>query len=302
MSTLIALFVFLAIAFALLGLLLLIAGLIGRGIKEPEFVFTNEEKEVLGQDYNGRFHRLIAESNLPLTSGSAIMIVLLSAMTFGALPIVLTDNFLAGACGVLVGAMLPIVFFSVARWWYLRRYKGHLAEALQIVADGLRSGVTLEDSCRLVASEMTTATGTAFEDIARQLNLGKLPVDVFRQTARKIPLPEFQGFAAAVLVHQKSGGDLARLTERLAQSARDRQETKSHLQAVTAGSKLSAFGMVIGGILAVAILSFIEYFDPRVEYISYFLTHEFGTLAIIIAVGLQLLGFLWIWRVLKTDY
>jgi tight adherence protein B len=136
-----------------------------------------------------------------------------------------------------------------------------------------------------------------FDQAEKQFQLGHTPLAILDRLAKRIPLSEFRIFATAVLVHRKAGGNLAALTERLSHTARDRQEIRGHLMAVTAGSRLSAFGMVIGSSIGLAVLAWLE---P--EYLSIFFTHRLGPTLLTIAATLQLLGVFWVWRVLRVNY
>ena len=84
------------------------------------------------------------------------------------------------------------------------------------------------------------------------------------------------------------------LTERMSRAAYDKQEVRNHLLAVTAGSRLSAVGMVVGAIVALLILGWIE---P--DYINAFFKTTKGNWLLATAVALQILGALWVWRILR---
>jgi len=83
----------------------------------------------------------------------------------------------------------------------------------------------------------------------------------------------------------------------MSHSARDRQDVRNHLMAVTSGSRLSAFGMVLGGIIAVAFLTWLE---P--DYVRAFLENPKGPWLLFIAFMLQVVGAIWVWRILKVNY
>jgi tight adherence protein B len=113
---------------------------------------------------------------------------------------------------------------------------------------------------------------------------------------RRVPLPEFRIFATAVVVHRRAGGNLSLLTERMSKASHDRQDVRNHMLAVTAGSRLSAIGMVIGAIVAAALLCWIE---P--DYIDAFLGNPKGPWLLATAVILQVIGGIWVWRILKSS-
>jgi tight adherence protein B len=110
-------------------------------------------------------------------------------------------------------------------------------------------------------------------------------------------MPEFKIFATAVLVHRQTGGNLALLAERLARSARDRSEFHGHVRAVTAGSRLSVLGLTLGTFAAVGIL-----LSLQSEYMADFVNHPLGPTMLVVAGILQIVGFVWVWRVLRVRF
>ena len=70
-----------------------------------------------------------------------------------------------------------------------------------------------------------------------------------------------------------------------------------HVNAVTAGSRLSAFGMVLASIFAVSVLAWLE---P--EYLSAFVNHPLGPTLLAVAIGLLIVGSIWIWRWMRVSY
>lgn len=243
------------------------------------------------------FVRLVEESGLPLSVSAAMLMTVGAGLLCGGIPLILFDHYLGAAIGVIVGMLVPMVVIMLVRWRRIAVMRKAMPETLQIVADAVRSGHTLEEACTLVSREMSGPLREEFAQAAHQFQLGHAPMSILNRLARRIPLAEFRIFATAVMVHRRAGGNLAALTERLSHTARDRQEIRGHLMAVTAGSRLSAIGMVVGSLLALAVLSFLE---P--DYLRTFFTHRLGPTLLMIAGALQLIGALWVWRVLRVNY
>jgi tight adherence protein B len=243
------------------------------------------------------FFNFIEESGLPMETNVALMMVLGSGLVFMAVPIVVADNFFYAAIAMLVGLMAPLVVFFVIRWWRLRSMRNALPETLQIVADAVRSGYTLQESCEMVVREAKGPLKAEFAHAQHQFQLGHAPLSIMRRMVRRIPLPEFRVFATAVVVHHRAGGNLSLLTERMARVARDRQEVRGHLMAVTAGSRLSAGGMILGSVASMTLLAIIE---P--DYVGAFVTHPMGPTLLAVACGLMGFGMIWVWRLLKENF
>jgi tight adherence protein B len=246
---------------------------------------------------NGTFFRLVEESGTSMDMNAAMAMVFGGAIVGVGIPLVFFDHLLGAGIGGLVGATIPIVYLSIIRWWRIGAMRKNLPHALQATADAVRGGQTLSEACELVSQEIKGPLGTEFAYAHQQLELGHAPIAVMNRMARRVPLPEFRVFATAVTVHRRAGGNLSLLTERMSRAARDRQEVRSHLLAVTSGSRLSAIGMVAVSIFAAVFLTMLE---P--QYLQAFLNNPKGPWLLATAVGLQVVGGLWVWRILKTSY
>lgn len=286
------------------GAIILAVGLMARDVSttpvdpdsaEAQLIFPRPNPEA--GHLNEWFHQLLEESGSDLETGTALLIVAAFGLTGALTPVVFFDNYLVAAIFLVVGSCLPIVWWVYIGWRRCSEMRVHLAESLQMVADSVRAGHTLEEAADLVARELKGPLGLEFQQCAQQLKLGQAPIAVLARMSRRIPLGEFRVFATAVIVHTRTGGNLAQLTEKMAAASRDRQEFQGHLNAVTAGSRLSAIGLVAGAFLAVIALSWIE---P--DYMGKFIHTDIGPYLAGMAAAMQVVGALWVWQILKVNF
>jgi tight adherence protein B len=288
------------ITFASVTMVLAAAGMFIRDLfarpasaARQRLIFAPEEPE---GDINRAFFRLVEESGSTLDMPTALAVVIGSGIIGAAAPLAFFDNLLAAAGGLILGAVIPILYFSFIRWWRLGGMRKQLPYALQAVADSVRGGQTLSEACELVSKETKGPLGREFAFAHQQLELGHSPISVMNRMVRRVPLAEFRIFATAVVVHRRAGGNLSLLTERMSKAAHDKSDMRNHILAMTAGGRLSAIGMVAAAILAAALLSWME---P--EYVEMFAKSPKGPYLIATAVLLQVIGAVWVWRILKTS-
>jgi tight adherence protein B len=245
-------------------------------------------------DFDRAFFNLVKESGAYVDMSTAVALVVGGAIVGGAIPLVLFENLLGAAGGMVLGASIPVAVLMVKRFFRLRNMRKHLPQALQAVADAVRSGQNLSDACELVSQEIKGPLGEEFAYAHSQLELGHSPIGVMNRMVRRVPLPEFRVFATAVVVHRRAGGNLSLLTERMSKAAHDRTDTRNHMLAVTAGSRLSAIGMVLAGIIALILLGWMQ---P--DYVETFVKHPRGPWLLGTSILLQVVGAIWVWRILK---
>lgn len=262
-------------------------------IERPRLALAPEEPP---GTINRAFFRLVEESGSTLDMATWLAIVIGGGIVGCGLPLVLSEHLLLAAAGMVLGTALPLLYLGFIRWWRLGGMRKQLPYALQAVADGVRGGQTLSEACALVSREIKGPLGQEFAYAHQQLELGHSPVGVMNRMVRRVPLPEFRVFATAVIVHRRAGGNLSLLTERMSKAAHDKMDVRNHVLAMTAGSRLSAIGMVVAAALAAVLLSWME---P--EYIEVFVKNPKGPYLIATAVLLQVVGGLWVWRILRSS-
>lgn len=271
---------------------------LGLALKDmPSDVFTPTREAEAGGRIDRAFVRLIREADSPLDVSTALSLVIGAAVIGCAGPLVLTENLLVAAAGMLLGAFTPVCWWSFRRARRLNAMQKGMPETLELVADSVRAGQSLERASQLVAEQGPQPLNVEFGYCASQLRLGHSPRAVLERMVRRVPLPEFKIFSTAVMVHRQTGGNLALLARRLATSARDRGEFQGHVRAVTAGHRISVIALSLGTVIAIGVL-----FSLQPDYLRAFVEHPSGPGLLVTAAVLQAVGLVWVWRVLKVRF
>ena len=257
--------------------------------------------EILARDANGwvdrRFYQLVSDAALPFTPGTALLLVAGSGLVLGGIVLVLTEEPGWALLAMLGSFALPMLAFMIRRSFRIAAMEKLLPGALEQLADCLHGGQTLEQSAELVSVQTPSPLKEEFGHCVSLLRMGQSPVAVMDRMARRIPLPEFRLFATAVLVHRQTGGNLARLTARLAISARDRQEWRRHIGSQTIAGRYSAIGVVVCGVVGFTILSI---WQP--QYTAFFLKDPKGWQFLVAACALVVVGTFWVSRIVRINY
>ena len=220
--------------------------------------------------------------------------------------------FLGGfAVAVLaVGARHPVpalgagALAGAAPWWYASRKAGQRVRAfeaqfpdfLEFVSRSMRAGhafsVAIEMAYREFSDPLAGEMRRAFEE----QKLGQ-PLDiVLRKLAQRIPSMDVKFFVSAVLLQKRTGGNLAELLDKLAQLMRERFKLRARIRAVSAQGLMS--GRILSAIPAgVAALMFVV--NP--QYARFFLDDPVGHTLIGVGLGMQLLGYLIIRKIVTFE-
>lgn len=243
------------------------------------------------------FAQMLEEGNTKLSPLSAMLLVLGTLLLTGGLVLVLSDNVPLSLGTGIICMVFPMIYWLLRRSWRIGQMRKHLPETLEAIGDAIRGGLSLEEAIQMTSEQIDDPLKTEFQYANRQLQMGQSPTLVMDRMARRIPITEFRLFTTAVQVHRTTGGNLAQLAERLARSSRDRQEFRGHLNAISAGSRMSIIGLVIVTALAVVILCGLDY-----TYLYRFIMNPYGPTLLGITLALFIIGGFWAWSIMRVKY
>lgn len=196
----------------------------------------------------------------------------------------------------LLAAVLPFVHV-----WRLRKKRLHAFEeifpdTLEFVSRSMRAGHAFSVSLEMIHREFGEPLAGEFKRTFEEHNLG-IPLDVALQgLARRVPLLDVHFFVSAVMLQKRTGGNLAEILDKLAYIIRERFKLRGRIRAVSAHGRMTAIALSCIPI-GVAILMFFT--NP--DYVKFFFTDDVGQIMFGIAVGLQLIGYLVMKKIVSIE-
>ena len=200
----------------------------------------------------------------------------LGAVAFG-LAIMGSGNMLA-AVGLAFAAG-----FGLPRWGvgYLkkRREKAFLKalpDAVDVIVRGIKAGLPLFDSIKVVAADAPEPLRSEFMSIIETQAIGMPLGEACGRLYDRMPVPEANFFGIVVAIQQKSGGNLSEALGNLSKVLRDRKKMAEKIQAMSMEAKASA---AIIGALPPAVMLLVYITTP--DYIALLWTHPTGQVMLV---------------------
>jgi len=140
-----------------------------------------------------------------------------------------------------------VIAAAVAFWIYLKQrinrrtalFERQLVDALQIAVRSLRAGHPLGGAFQIVASEIPDPVGQAFSEICQQQAFGMSLEEAIQRVATRSGSADMRLFATSVVIHVRSGGNLADMIDRLAFLIRERMRLNRRVRVLLAQVQLS---------------------------------------------------------------
>jgi tight adherence protein B len=148
--------------------------------------------------------------------------------------------------GLAGGYLLPRMYLGRRRKKYQNAFLDELPNAVEAIVRGVKSGLPLNDSMRLVAKEAKEPIKSDFQRVLDQQSLGKSMMEAVTTLYDRVPLPEVNFFVVVITVQQQAGGNLSEALGNLARVLRNRNKMKQKVKAMSSEAKASA--MIIGSL------------------------------------------------------
>jgi len=165
--------------------------------------------------------------------------------------------------GVAGGYLLPGFWMGQRRRRYQNAYLDELPNAVEAIVRGVKSGLPLNDSMRLVAKEAREPIKSEFQRVLDQQSLGKSTQEAVSVLFERMPLPEVNFFVVVITVQQQAGGNLSEALGNLARVLRNRKKMKQKIKAMSSEAKASAgiigsLPFVVGLLVTITTPSYME--------------------------------------------
>jgi tight adherence protein B len=142
--------------------------------------------------------------------------------------------------GIAGGYLLPKFWMSRRRKKHQAAYLDELPNAVEAIVRGVKSGLPLNDSMRLVAKEAKEPIKSEFQKVLDQQTMGKSTGEAIQTLFDRMPLPEVNFFVVVITVQQQAGGNLSEALGNLARVLRNRKKMKQKIKAMSSEAKASA--------------------------------------------------------------
>jgi tight adherence protein B len=227
---------------------------------------------------------------------SVLLIALVLAGVMALVANMITRAPMSMIAGAALGFSMPFIVLRVKRTRRLRRFEEEFPEALDLISRALKAGHAFATGLKMVADEMKEPVGPEFRKTFDEQNFGLPLKDALENLTLRIPILDMRFFATAVLIQRETGGNLSEILENLAHVVRERFKILRQVRVYTAHGRLTGYVLLaLPAVLAIA-LSFI---NP--EHMNLLFRERIGQILLMVAMGMQTAGFIWIRQVVKIE-
>jgi len=247
-------------------------------------------KELSNNEKQSRKRRFSVKGQIAQAGLNITPVHFWAAATGAGLVLGLIGLIVQGPIGAAMGFFIG--FLGLPRWFLgalvagrQKKFSNQLADAIDIIVRGVKSGLPLNQCMRIIASESPEPLRTEFQSLVDAGAMG-VPIDQSLQRMYdRMPLPEVNFFAIVLVIQQKTGGNLSESLGNLSNVLRARKLMKEKVKALSSEAKASA--MIIGS-LPIVVMCMVYFTRP--SYIMILFNEPVGHLILLGAATMMSMG------------
>ena len=177
------------------------------------------------------------------------------------------------------------------------KFLAALPDAVDVIVRGIKAGLPLFDSIKVVAADSPEPLRSEFNAIIETQTIGMPLGEACQRLYERMPLPEANFFGIVIAIQTKTGGNLSEALANLSRVLRDRKKMKGKIKAMSMEAKASA---AIIGSLPPLVMLMVYIMTP--QYISLLWTHPTGRIMLAGCVLWMSMGIFVMKKMINFDF
>jgi tight adherence protein B len=121
-----------------------------------------------------------------------------------------------------------------------KKFLAELANAIDVVVRGVKSGLPLNECLQVIARESPEPIASEFKEVIEQQRVGVPLAEALERLVQRMPVPEVKFLTIVITIQQQAGGNLSEALANLSGVLRERLRMAMKVKALSAEAKTSA--------------------------------------------------------------
>jgi tight adherence protein B len=134
----------------------------------------------------------------------------------------------------LLGYFLPRALVMYLRYKRLATIDDQLVDALLLMSNALKAGLSLQQAMELVVREMKPPISDEMGRVVKEIHLGMLTDDALRHLRQRVPLEDMRLAVDSILTLRETGGNLSETFEVISKTIVERKKVQGKIKTLTA--------------------------------------------------------------------
>ncbi len=199
--------------------------------------------------------KLVLHSGLPLGKYGIYFVIAGFSVSFTLFAYLIKHTVMWGLIGGIFGAIAPVFILKILVGRRRKKAVMQLPDALDIIVRSLAAGHPVPVAMGLVGREMPDPIGSEFGVASDEISYGASISNAVQRLADRVGHEDFDLFSAMIRLQERTGGNLAELLRKSAETIRERQKMRLKIKAASAEGRMSAMILNIAPIALFGLIS-----------------------------------------------
>jgi tight adherence protein B len=201
-------------------------------------------------------------------------------------PVLLGKSPLLFALLAIIAALgFPHIVVNIRIGQRKKRFLLLFPDAIELIVRGLKAGLPVTESIKMVAKEVDQPVGGVFQSMADKMALGVPLEKTLYETAQQYGITELDFFVTSIILQRETGGNLSEILANLSEALRQRTMMRLKIKAMSSEAKAS---MYIIGALPFFVIGALFVISP--DYLRPLIEDFRGNIALLVAAGMLSTG------------
>jgi len=274
------------------------ASAIDRNVKKKQIAENLAELEKRSKRKRTDLQTRIDQAGLPVKKQQFLIIAAVVAVVLGGLSYLKTQSpLLAVLVAVMFGVGGANFVLNYLRSKRIRKFIDALPAALDIIVRGVRAGLPLGDTLRIIAAEAPEPARSEFRKIVESQAVGVSVPEACLKMAQRVPATETNFFAIVIEIQSKAGGNLSEAVGNLSKTVRERKKMKGKISAMSMEALASA---AIIGLVPFIVTGALYVISPKYMGLLFYTVH--GRYILMFALGWMSIGAMMMKKMINFDF
>ncbi|HEX5568098.1 MAG TPA: type II secretion system F family protein [Streptomyces sp.] len=257
--------------------------------------FHGVDRRLRRTGLGSRVESKLAATGLDLTPGEFLVYVAVAVTGLWTLASSVLAPFFGPIAG-LIGLWGANTFLTWQRNRRIEAFIAQLPELSRVLANATRAGLALRTALAMAADELDAPAGDELGKVAAQLAVGHSIDDALRELADRLPSRELVVLVTTLVLSNRAGGAVVSSLQNLTRTLEERKETRREVRTQLSQVNITAYTVPGIGLGAMLLINGIE--PGALDRVTGSLA---GQVAVVVALGLYVLGFVAIRRISRID-
>ena len=274
------------------------AATVDRAAKKRQIAENIKDLEKKSRRKGADLQTRIEQAGLSIPRRQFMIIFAAIALALGGLVYFKSGSLLLAALVVAMSGLgLPNLVLTRLRARRIDKFVAIFPNALDIIVRGVKAGLPLGDTLRIIANETPEPMRSEFRKIVEAQALGLPLSEAVEKMAQRVPVSETNFFSIVIGIQYKAGGNLSEAIGNLSRTLRERKKMKGKIGAMAMEAKASA---IIIGVVPFVVTGLLYLSSPK--YISLLWSTQHGRVIAAIAIFWMSIGVAMMKKMINFDF